>query len=194
MHWIPESGHSRRVILLRGRLSNGEKTISEEFTDCATSWINCRASGPRRKSDTGRKRYTMKRAARRIRKKIRDLVDEMHKKFTKWIVEQYHTVLLPEFETKRMVKRANRRIGSKTARAMLGWSHYRFKQRLLNKTREYPWCKVVICDEHTSPRRPVEIVDFFTRNLDQTRHSNVLNVTLRWIGISMQQETFSFVI
>lgn len=148
LHWIPESGHSRRVILLRGRLSNGEKTISEEFTDCATSWINCRASGPRRKSDTGRKRYTMKRAARRIRKKIRDLVDEMHKKFTKWIVEQYHTVLLPEFETKRMVKRANRRIGSKTARAMLGWSHYRFKQRLLNKTREYPWCKVVICDEH----------------------------------------------
>jgi putative transposase len=47
-----------------------------------------------------------------------------------------------------MVRRANRRIGSKTARAMLGWSHYRFKQRLLNKTREYPWCKVIICDEH----------------------------------------------
>ena len=95
-----------------------------------------------------RKRYKMKKAARRIRKKIRNLVDELHKKFIKWIVEQYHTVLLPEFRTQKMTIRADRRIGSKTARAMLGWSHYRFKQRLLNKTREYPWCKVIICDEH----------------------------------------------
>lgn len=95
-----------------------------------------------------RKRYKLKQAARRIRKKIRNLVDEAHKKFVKWIVEQYHTVLLPEFATQRMVKRAQRRIGSKTAKAMLTWAHYRFKQRLLNKTREYPWCKVVICDEH----------------------------------------------
>lgn len=95
-----------------------------------------------------KKRYKLKRAARRIRKKIRNLIDETHKKFTKWIVEQYHTVLLPEFETQRMVKRAQRRIRSKTARAMLTWSHYRFKQRLINKTKEYPWCKVIICDEH----------------------------------------------
>jgi putative transposase len=68
-----------------------------------------------------RRRYKMKRAARRIQKKIRNLVDEMHKKLTRWIVEQHHTVLLPEFETQRMVRRrANRRIGGKTARAMLG--------------------------------------------------------------------------
>jgi len=94
----------------------------------------------------------MQRAGRRIRKKIRNLVDEVHKKFTKWLVEGYHIILLPEFQTQKMVKRANRRIGRKTARAMLGWSHYRFKQRLLNKTREYPWCKVISCDEHFTSR------------------------------------------
>ena len=27
------------------------------------------------------------------------------------------------------------------------WSHYRFRQRLLNKSREYPWCSIIICDE-----------------------------------------------
>lgn len=90
----------------------------------------------------------MKRAARRIRKKIRNLVDEVHKKLTKFLVDRFNTVLLPNFETKRMVRRAERRIGSKTARAMLGWAHFRFRQRLLNKCREYPWCKVIICDEH----------------------------------------------
>ena len=95
-----------------------------------------------------RNRYKMKRAGLRIKKKIRDLVDELHKKFTKWLVENFHTVLLPQFDTQRMViKRAQRRIRNKTARAMLTWSHYRFRQRLVNKTREYPGCKVIICDE-----------------------------------------------
>lgn len=94
-----------------------------------------------------RQRYRLQRAARRIRKKIRDLVDEVHKKFTKWIVTNYRTVLLPRFNTQRMVRRADRRIGSKTARSMLTWAHYRFRVRLLNKVREHPWCKVVICDE-----------------------------------------------
>jgi putative transposase len=51
-----------------------------------------------------------------------------------------------------MVKRGNRRIGSKTARAMLTWSHYRFRQRLINKQREHPWCNVIICDEHFTAR------------------------------------------
>ena len=31
---------------------------------------------------------------------------------------------------------------------VLTWSHYSFKQRLLNKAREHPWCKVLIVDEH----------------------------------------------
>lgn len=95
-----------------------------------------------------KQRYNMKRAGTKIRKKIRNLVDELHKKMVKWLVENFRVVLLPEFETQQMVKRLNRKIGSKTARAMLTWSHYRFKMRLLNKTREYPWCKILIVDEN----------------------------------------------
>jgi len=59
----------------------------------------------------------------------------------------YCTSFYPSFDTQRMVKRAKRKIGSKTARAMLIWSHYQFKQRLLDKTKEYPWCKIQIVDE-----------------------------------------------
>ncbi len=98
---------------------------------------------------THRRRYKMKRAARKARKRIRNLVDETHKKMCKWIVENYHTVLLPSFDTSQMVKRrANRKLGNNTARMMLSWSHYRFKQRLLDKVREYTSCRVIICDEH----------------------------------------------
>jgi putative transposase len=80
--------------------------------------------------------------------KIKNLIRDLHCKFSKWLCENYHIILLPKFETSQMVKRGKRRIRSKTAFAMLTWSHYNFKQRLLNKTREYPWCKVLIVDEH----------------------------------------------
>ncbi|KAK9312041.1 hypothetical protein V1524DRAFT_440511 [Lipomyces starkeyi] len=38
--------------------------------------------------------------------------------------------------------RGRRRIGSKRARAMATWSHFRFQRLLLNRAREYPWCRV----------------------------------------------------
>jgi putative transposase len=125
----------------------GKKDIGRIYRLCRT--LDELQSKWTQKELRHRRRYKLKRAARRLCKKIHNLVDELHKKLVKWLVEQYHTILLPEFETQNMViRRANRRIGSKTARAMLTWSHYRFKQRLLDKTREYPWCNVVICDEH----------------------------------------------
>lgn len=101
-----------------------------------------------RKKGRHRTRYHLrKKVMPRIRQKIRNLVDEVHKKLTKWLVSNYETILLPKFETSQMVTRAKRRIGSKTARQMLTWSHYRFQQRLLNKTREYRGSQVIVCDE-----------------------------------------------
>jgi putative transposase len=95
-----------------------------------------------------RLRYKMRRAMRRMRFKMRNLVDELHKKLVLWIVRHFKFVLYPDFSSKGMVQRIHRRIGSKTVRNMLTWSHGRFKQRLLNKTREHPWCNVIVCDEH----------------------------------------------
>jgi putative transposase len=87
-----------------------------------------------------RERYRYRRAADRIRSRVRDLVDDLHKRMAKWLVERYRVVLLPKFDTQDMVckTRCYRRIGSRTARSMLTWGHYRFRQRLLAKTREYP--------------------------------------------------------
>ena len=33
-------------------------------------------------------------------------------------------------------------------RDLYTWAHYRFKMRLINKTRQYQHCKIVLCDEH----------------------------------------------
>ena len=94
-----------------------------------------------------RKRYKMRRAAMRIRKKIRNLINDAHRKLATLLVENFRIVLIPLFETQKMSKRSSRRIGKKSVRAMLTWGHYRFRQRLLNKTREYPWCNVFVVDE-----------------------------------------------
>jgi putative transposase len=99
-----------------------------------------------------RKQYRLQKAAKRIRLKIRNLIDDCHKKLVKWLCEHYRVVLLPEFATSQMLRRGQRRINIKTARAMATWSHYRFKMRLLNKTREYPWCNVIIYNEAYTSR------------------------------------------
>jgi putative transposase len=97
------------------------------------------------------KRYRLRRAGRRIRVKIRNLVDDLHCKLTKWLVERYRVVLIPVFETQNMIRRGQRRLHSKTARAMCTWSHYRFRTRLQDKVREHPWCKVIaVTEEYTS--------------------------------------------
>ena len=78
---------------------------------------------------------------------MRNLVDELHKRCSKWLCECYGCVLIPKFESSQMVRGGKRKIRSKTAPAMLTWSHYRFRQRLHAKSREYPWCSVVETEE-----------------------------------------------
>jgi putative transposase len=95
-----------------------------------------------------KKRYRFKKAAMRTQFGIRNLIGDIHKKMVHWFCSNYRVVLLPSFETSQMLRKGQRRIHSKSARAMATWSHYRFQQRLLHKTREFPWCRVIICDEH----------------------------------------------
>jgi putative transposase len=97
-----------------------------------------------------RKRYRMRRALKRAYIRIHNLTEEVHKKLTLALVKSYEYMLLPKFQTRQMVRTnglSPRRIRCRTAREMMTWSHYRFQQRLINKTREYRQCKVIIVDE-----------------------------------------------
>jgi putative transposase len=94
-----------------------------------------------------RQRYRWKKRMMTWRFRMRNLVDELHKKLARWLCENYRLILLPKFETSKMVKRRMRKIGSKVARGLYTWAHYRFRERLLSKVREFPWCRVVIVDE-----------------------------------------------
>ena len=65
--------------------------------------------------------------------RVRNLIDECHKKVAKWLTTEYRLIFLPTFETSQMVAKTGakpRKINSKTVRKMLNWSHYRFKEVL----------------------------------------------------------------
>jgi putative transposase len=98
-------------------------------------------------SKKGAKRRSTKLAWHRALFRIKNKVKELHRKMATWLCENYKVILIPKFETSRMVRRANRKIRSKTARGMLTWSHFAFRELLKAKAELFPWVKVVECDE-----------------------------------------------
>jgi len=94
-----------------------------------------------------RKRYKLKKVILRMRQRLRNLVDELHKKLSTWLCRNYEVILLPEFRSSGMIGKHNRRLTSKSVRQMLTWSHYRFRQRLVHKSREFEGVSVVVTSE-----------------------------------------------
>jgi putative transposase len=89
-------------------------------------------------------------AAARMRIKIKNLVKELHHKTAHFLCSNFKVILLPTFETSQMVNRVNRKIITKTARAMMSWCHYEFKLFIKNKAKEFGCTVVDVCEAYTS--------------------------------------------
>ncbi|OKH58964.1 hypothetical protein NIES2130_11670 [Scytonema sp. HK-05] len=98
----------------------------------------------------GTPKYRMLKASRRMRERIRNIVDEAHKQVAHYLCSQFDVILLPSFETSEMVVKKSRKLRSKTARAMLNWSHYRFKEYLKFKAQEWKTQVIEVSEAYTS--------------------------------------------
>lgn len=95
-----------------------------------------------------RTKRNLKQKMLRINQKIKNIVKDLHCKLAKYFCLNYNVVLLPEFKTKSFFSNnKKRKLNSKTARSMVTWAHYSFRQRLINSAREYPWVDVVLVTE-----------------------------------------------
>ena len=83
-----------------------------------------------------RKRRNMRRAAARMIIKIQNLVNELHHKAARFLVDNFDVILLPAFRTSEMVTKGQRRIRSKTVRNLLTFAHHRFRNFLKHKAAE----------------------------------------------------------
>lgn len=100
------------------------------------------------------KRDKISQEIRNIYRKIKNCVNDMHHKASKVLAENYDEILLPAFETQKMVSNNDedkkRQINGKTAYNMLTLSHYKFQQLLKHKM-EQRGGKLHICtEEYTS--------------------------------------------
>ncbi|WP_229424097.1 zinc ribbon domain-containing protein [Moorena producens] len=101
------------------------------------------------KAKRGQKRR-MRKAARRMIIRIQNLIDELHHKAARFLVDNFDVILLPTFETSQMSKKGNRKLRSKTVRNMLNFAHYRFKEFLKHKAFLTGKTVVDVCEAYTS--------------------------------------------
>src|SRR5207237_10513945 len=91
------------------------------------------ASSSKRKK---KKASRLDKAISRMRRKIKHLQSELHKKSVAFFTREFDAIIIPPFEVSNMINRKTRRITRKTVRKMLCWGHYQFSQRLVSKAEE----------------------------------------------------------
>lgn len=91
-----------------------------------------------------------KKAAQRMRRRIRNLVKDVHWKAAHWLCTNFKDIIIPPFQVSNMVSKKNRKITKKTVRCMLTWSHFAFRQRLQYKAAEHGCVVHVLGEEYTT--------------------------------------------
>lgn len=93
------------------------------------------------RTNSKRKKDSLKRASAKIRTKLKNKVKDLHHK-TISILGNYKTVFLPNFK----VKQLSATLDAKNTRKLMGLSHFSFKSKLAFKTSENG-NRLVICNE-----------------------------------------------
>lgn len=99
---------------------------------------------------TSEAKRRMKKAEKRLRLKIKNLIKEAHHQIANWLTTNFDVILLPTFETSQMSTKAKRKLNKKSVRAMLTWSHYSFQQFLLHKAKERNKTVLLVNEAYTS--------------------------------------------
>ncbi|MCP4352420.1 MAG: transposase [Desulfobacterales bacterium] len=108
----------------------------------------------RRAKANRRNKKSLTKAIRRMTAKIRNLTTELHWKTARFLCENFAVILMPTYETKQMVKKAGRKIRSKTVRSMLGFANYKFRQRLKWMAERLGVTVLDVSESYTSKTHP----------------------------------------
>jgi transposase len=76
-----------------------------------------------------------KKAISRLSRKQRDLVDEAHKKISKWLLENFDFIIIPKLDTNSFCRK---QMSKKVKNKIKAWRHCSFLDRLKFKNLEYP--------------------------------------------------------
>jgi putative transposase len=123
--------------------------------------ISERQAQPRRRDHKRFENESVKRE-HRIRARVKNLVNDAHKRMAKDLTNRFDTIVVPIFETQRMVRRPLhpkdplRKINNKTARMLMTLSHYKFRQYLAHRC-AVDGAEFVLCtEEYTTKACPFD--------------------------------------
>lgn len=162
--WVEEKKQSERVIALdpgvrtfmTGYCPDGE--IIEAGAG-ATKRLNQLDMGRRaldgrilKKTTKHAQRLRFRKARRRITDRITNIVDELHWKTCRYLVDNFDVILLPEFAVQQMIETKSKRrsLGVSVVKEMVSLRHYRFRQRLLDKARCAGVTVIIVDEAYTS--------------------------------------------
>ena len=90
----------------------------------------------------------IRKAFKRLCRRIRNLVDDFHKKTVHWLYENFNIIIVPQLDTLGLCRT---KLSKKVKNKIQVWSHGRFIQRMKMKHREYPSTHLIIpSEEYTS--------------------------------------------
>lgn len=84
----------------------------------------------------------------KLRYKLRCLIDELHWKTIAFLCKNYKYIIIPEFKVQSFSKKY--KLSKTVNRLTRILAHYRFKQRLLHKAREYNSKVIITTEEYSS--------------------------------------------
>jgi len=94
------------------------------------------------------KRRSLKKALHRKIKYLDNLKEELHNKSVKYLCDNYGKIIIPPFETQKMV--SNIKLDSKTSRNLMCISYYKFLSKLKSRCKEYDIELVIRPEYYTS--------------------------------------------
>jgi len=98
----------------------------------------------------GRRKRQTNKALLRMNRRIKHLIEDCHKKLAHALCLTYHTILIPEFQTSKMVFKKKRRLNKESTRHMITWSHYAFRERLKTKAKLMNAQVIIVNEDYTS--------------------------------------------
>ncbi len=97
-----------------------------------------------------RKRTKYRKVINNTFDKITKCIKDLHHKASKLLADNYKEILLPIFETSRLVRKKNRRINNNAADNLLTLSHYKFRKLLAEKMKNRGGNLIECTEEYTS--------------------------------------------
>ena len=106
-----------------------------------------KGAGRNAKKKLCKKKYNLRKRCNKIRTKVTNTVLDLHRKVANFLTNHYKVILIPSFETQKMVAKKSSIISKPTSRNMNQLSHYAFRQRLMDLSRREKRCEVIVCTE-----------------------------------------------